>query len=173
MAAVLGAEDELVAAVCAEVSTQNEHVQVANYNCPGQVVISGARPAVDRAVRALEEHGIKRIRPLDVSIAAHSRLMQPAVTPFRTKIEEAPLHPPRVPVVANLTARPITTVEEIRAELIGQLTGPVRWTETIEFLVAEGVQRFVEIGPGTVLTGLVKRIARDSIRINIGATTHD
>src|SRR5690606_30680193 len=125
-------------------------------NCPGQVVISGARPAVDRAVRALEEHGIKRIRPLDVSIAAHSRLMQPAVTPFRTKIEEAPLHPPRVPVVANLTARPITTVEEIRAELIGQLTGPVRWTETIEFLVAEGVQRFVEIGPGTVLTGLVK-----------------
>lgn len=169
MAAVLGAGDDLVAAVCAEVSTESERVQVANYNCPGQVVISGARPAVDRAVATLQAQGIKRVMPLDVSIAAHSSLMAPAVEAFAESVNAAPLSRPHVPIVANLTARPMESVEDIRAELIGQLTGSVRWTETIEFLVAQGVETFVEIGPGNVLTGLVKRIARAGNRINISS----
>jgi len=169
MAAVLGGEDELVAAVCAEVSRENEPVQVANYNCPGQVVISGARPAVDRAVSALQARGIKRAMPLDVSIAAHSTLMAPAVASFAKVVNAAPLSPPLVPVIANLTARPLESVEDIRAELIGQLTGSVRWTATIEFLIAHGVQTFIEIGPGNILNGLVKRVARNSTRINLSS----
>lgn len=169
MAAVLGGQDAFVAAVCDEVSTVSERVQVANYNCPGQVVISGAKPAVDRAVGALQARGIKKVMPLDVSIAAHSNLMASAVDSFTETVNAAPLSRPLVPVVANLTARPVESVDEIRAELVGQLTGSVRWTETVEFLLAQGVQTFIEIGPGNVLNGLVKRIARDSNRVNLSS----
>lgn len=169
MAAVLGAEDAVVADACREASVPGEPVQVANYNCPGQVVISGATPAVERAMAILQERGVKRVRRLDVSIAAHSTLMQPAVAEYGRAVNAASLSPPRFPLVANLTARPVEDVETIRAELIGQLTGSVRWTGTIQYLSAQGVETFVEVGPGDVLTGLVKRIAPDSRRANISS----
>ncbi len=164
MAAVIGADDRLVEEACQAV----DGVQVANYNAPGQVVISGSRAGVEAASAWLKEHGVKRIIPLAVSIAAHSALMQPAVAEFAAAIAATPMVEPRVPLVANLTARPITAVAEIRRELEGQLMGSVRWSASIEYMVAHGVTRFIEIGTGTVLAGLVKRINKDVEAISVG-----
>jgi [acyl-carrier-protein] S-malonyltransferase len=161
MAAILGIEDDQVAAICVRAALDtNGVVQVANYNSPGQVVISGEKCGVERAMElAKESHG--RCRPLAVSIAAHSALMASVVDEFAAQVAATPFEPPArcLPVIGNLSARPLSDVEQIRGELVGQLTGSVRWTDSIRYMIEGGTDHFVEIGPGAVLTGLVKRIA--------------
>jgi [acyl-carrier-protein] S-malonyltransferase len=159
MAAVLKAEDTVVEKACREATAQVGHpVQIANYNSPGQVVISGHRQALDRATSLLKDQGIRRIIPLAVSIAAHSPLMAVVVEEYRAAVEATPMRVPQVPVVANISARPLLGVDEIRDELAGQLTWPVRWTSSVLWMVQQGIDRFVEIGPKDVLTKLITRI---------------
>ena len=163
MAAIIGLEDAVVRDICDQIGG----VQVSNYNTPGQVVVSGAKDSVARAMLAARERKAKLVTALDVSIAAHSALMQPAVAEFTEAVNATPMREPRIPVIANVTARPIRTVKAIRDELVGQLTAAVQWTQTIEYLVAQGVDTFVEIGSGKVLTGLIKRSARSARLINV------
>ncbi len=155
MAAVLGASPEVVIEVCAKTPGI---VVAANFNCPGQIVISGEVSAVEAASIALKEAGAKRVIALAVSGAFHSPLMQSACAPLETALASANLSEPNVPVVANVTAEIETSVEEIRANLIAQVPGRVRWTECVEKLISLGAERFVECGSGTVLAGLNKKI---------------
>ena len=167
MAAVIGLDLEPLQAACAEASALGP-VVIANENAPGQLVISGASDAVARAGELALAAGASRVLPLKVSAAFHSPLMQDAAAGLADAIEQAQILPARIPVVANVTARPITADVEIRAELRAQVTAPVRWIATINHMVEAGVSRFVELGPGTVLSGLVKRIAPSAERVNIG-----
>ena len=167
MAAVLGLDEAKVATICAETTAGVGVAEIANDNTHGQVVISGDRPGMEAVMVALTAAGAKRVMPLAVSIAAHSRLMQPAADQFQAAIDATPLALPVVPVIGNTTALPLITVDEIRRELSAQLTGSVRWTATIQWLEAAGVTTFVEIGPGEVLSGLVKRTARGAKRVNV------
>jgi [acyl-carrier-protein] S-malonyltransferase len=154
MAAIIGADDAALAEVCAECG-----VDLANFNAPGQTVISGARDAVERAGARIKERGARRVVPLAVSIASHSRLMRPAAARMAALLAEAPLRPPAVPLVPNVTARPTTDPAEIRRLLVEQLYSPVRWVESVEYMMAAGVTTFWEIGAGKILGGLIKRIA--------------
>ncbi|MBW7883432.1 MAG: ACP S-malonyltransferase [Caldilineaceae bacterium] len=167
MAAILGLDEEQVAAVCAEATAQGGIAQVANDNCPGQVVISGDKGGMEAAMAALGAAGAKKVVPLAVSIAAHSPLMQPAATALQAAIEATPFAAPQVPVIGNTTGRQLTTAEELRDELTAQLTGSVRWTASIQTLAEAGVTTFTEIGAGDVLTGMVKRIVRSARRFNV------
>jgi len=169
MAAVLKMDEAEVEKACREATAETGRpVQIANYNSPGQVVISGDREALARAGDLLRERGCKRIVPLAVSIAAHSPLMASVVQEYRAAVEATPLCPPRMPVVANISARPLRSVEEIRDELAGQLTWPVRWTDSVQWMVGQGVTRFLEIGPKDVLTKLVGRIAAGVEAVSVG-----
>ena len=167
MAAVLGLDEATIAKVCAETTAGVGVAEIANDNTHGQVVISGDRAGMEAAMAALSAAGAKRVMPLAVSIAAHSRLMQPVAAQLQVAIDATPLSLPAAPVIGNTTATPLTTVDEIRRELSAQLTGSVRWTATIQWLEAAGVTTFVEIGPGEVLSGLVKRTARGAKRVNV------
>jgi [acyl-carrier-protein] S-malonyltransferase len=167
MAAVLGLHEEKVAAVCAEATADRGIAQIANDNCPGQVVISGDRPGMEAAMAALASAGAKKIVPLAVSIASHSPLMQPAAEALRRTIDATPIDLPVVPVIGNTRAQPLTDVAAIRAELTAQLTGSVRWTASMQHLLNAGVKNFVEIGPGEVLASLMKRIDRTAQRQTI------
>ncbi len=159
MAAVLGLEEEAIAAICGEVQERTGGVvQVANDNCPGQVVISGDRTGMEAAMVALEAAGARRVVPLAVSVASHSPLMAPAASALQEAIAATSITPPRVPLIANTTARPLSSPDEIRQELASQLTGSVRWTASMRFAVEAGVTDFVELGPGDVLTKLMRRI---------------
>jgi len=153
MAAVLGLAEEAVLQVCAEAG-----VEVANYNAPGQVVISGPKEALGRAADLARRLGARRVVFLNVSGAFHSRVMAPAAEGLRPLIDAAPLRPAQVPVVANITARPMVSPDEIRAELREQILRPVRWQQSMEYIIRQGVRRFIELGPGKVLTGLLRRI---------------
>jgi [acyl-carrier-protein] S-malonyltransferase len=153
MAAVLGLDDSAVEAVCCCLPM----VQVANYNCPGQVVISGTGDAVERASALLAERGAKRIVPLPITIAAHSGLMAPVADAFGDVLARAPLREPAWPLIGNVTARPLDSVPALRTELSSQLTSPVRWADTIRWLAGTGVDAFYEIGPKNVLTELARR----------------
>lgn len=164
MAAIIGLDDATVNELCAAAGG----VQVANFNSPGQVVVSGTREGVAAVMQAAKERKAKLVTALDVSIAAHSLLMQPAVAPFRSAVEATTFGEPRIPVIANITAAPLDGPAAIRAELVGQLTASVQWTRSIEYMAAHGVDTFVEVGPGKVLTGLIKRIARGARLVNIG-----
>jgi [acyl-carrier-protein] S-malonyltransferase len=169
MAAVLKMDDDTVERACREASSETgKAVQIANYNSPGQVVISGDNEALARAIDILRQSGGRRIIPLAVSIAAHSPLMAEVVSQFRAAVEATPLRVPNVPVVANISARPLLSVDQIRDELAGQLTWPVRWTGSIQWMIAQGVQRFIELGPGDVLSKLVKRIDRGILATSVG-----
>jgi [acyl-carrier-protein] S-malonyltransferase len=156
MAAILGLDDDVVLAVCDGI----DGVQVANFNAPGQVVISGTHVAVAEASERLRQGGAARVVPLPITIAAHSELMRPVADRFAQAVAGAPLAAAVVPVVGNVTATPIRAETDLRAELTRQLTAAVRWSETIRVMLASGVQEFYEIGPGTVLTGLVKRVVK-------------
>lgn len=165
MAAILALDMAQVSELCAEAQeATGRPVQVANDNCPGQVVISGEREAVQEAVGRAREAGARKVITLPITIAAHSPLMEPAVEPFTEAIRQTPFSEPSVPVIGNTTARPLTDPEAIRAELAAQLTGSVRWTESMQFLRDQGVETFIEVGPGDVLTGLMKRIDRKATR---------
>lgn len=172
MAAVLGLDEAQVAAICAEVTGRggSNHgvVQVANDNCPGQVVISGDVPGMEAAMAALQAAGARKVVPLAVSIAAHSPLMRPAAEELRHAIEATPIQEPRVPLIGNTSAAVLTDAAAIRAELLAQLTGSVRWTASMQRAVAGGVSDFVEVGPGDVLAGLIKRIERGAGRYSVG-----
>jgi [acyl-carrier-protein] S-malonyltransferase len=169
MAAVLKMDDAEVERVCRVASDETgKPVQIANYNSPGQVVISGDKEALARAIDLLRERGARRIVPLAVSIAAHSPLMASVVAEFRAAVEATPLRVPRLPVVANISARPLLSVEEIRDELAGQFTWPVRWTASIQGMIEQGVTRFVELGPRDVLSKLVQRIDDQVQVVSIG-----
>lgn len=157
MSAIIGLPDDVVASVCAQVG-----VDLANINAPGQVVISGPQDALDRAGELAKAVGARRVIPLQVSAAFHSRWMRPMSEKFATHLGEVPVAEPRVPVVANVTARPAPNALDIRRLLEMQTYSPVRWVESVEYMAAEGVVTFVEVGPGKVLTGLVKRIAPDA-----------
>lgn len=168
MAAILGLDIPALEAVCLQASRPGEVVQVANDNCPGQVVISGAEPAMQRALELARQAGAKRAVPLAVSIAAHSELMVPAQTQFNRAIMQAPLKNPDIPVVGNVSAAPLDSVQAIRQDLNAQLTSRVRWTESMRWMIAQGITTFVEIGSGSVLTGLLRRIDRAVEGISLG-----
>ena len=155
MAAVLGLADEIVEKVCAETTGV---VVAANYNCPGQLVISGALAAVEQACEALKSAGAKRALLLPVGGAFHSPLMEPARTALAEAIAQTTFHKPICPVVQNVHAQAVTDPLEIKENLIAQLTAPVKWTQSVRFMAQMGVTEFVEVGPGKVLQGLVKKI---------------
>ncbi len=170
MAAVLSLEDSVVEAVCAEASQQVGGLGVvcANYNAPGQIVVSGEKSALEAASALAKERGARRVIPLAVSMASHSPLMAGAAREFAVAVAAAPWRDASVPVVANVTARPVRTVPEIKAELVAQLTSPVRWTDSVEYMAAQGVTEFLEIGPKDVLAGLIRRIAEGVTVTSIG-----
>jgi [acyl-carrier-protein] S-malonyltransferase len=171
MAAVIKMTDADVEQACREASDETgQPVQIANYNSPGQVVISGDKEALARAIELLKERGGRRIIPLAVSIAAHSPLMTSVVREYRAAVEATPFQQPKVPVVANISARPLLSVEEICDELAGQLTWPVRWTASVQWMIEQSVTRFVEVGPKDVLSKLVKRIDRGAEALSISDT---
>ena len=168
MAAILGLDIETLEEICASATQGSESVQVANDNCPGQVVISGATPALERAMKLANAAGARRAVPLAVSIAAHSPLMSHSQTAFNQAVDSAPLADPQIPIVGNVTARPLASAAQIRGDLQAQLTSRVRWTESIQHMLAEGVTKYLEIGSGAVLTGLLKRIDRQVTGIPLG-----
>ena len=169
MAAVLGLDPEIVEAVCLEAqSASGEVVQLANDNCPGQLVISGSESGMEEATERLKQAGARRVIPLAVSIAAHSPLMEPAQAQLNEAIEATPIEPPAIPVIANVSAKPLSAVAEIREELQAQLTSRVRWTETIEAMRALGIETFIELGPKDVLTKLCTRIDRSAQACAVG-----
>jgi [acyl-carrier-protein] S-malonyltransferase len=157
MAAVLGLEDAIVEKVCSEIT--NEVVVAANYNCPGQLVISGSIAGIQDACEKMKAVGAKRALVLQVGGAFHSPLMMPAQEELQAAIEATVFGNPICPVYQNVDAKPYTAAEDIKRNLIKQLTAPVRWTQTVKQMVADGATQFSEIGPGTVLQGLVKKIA--------------
>jgi len=158
MAAILGADDEAVRRLCEETRIDNEVLAAVNYNAPGQVVIAGDAMAVERAIAVAKDFGAKRALALPVSVPSHCQLMQPAATQLAETVEKIPIKIPTVPVLHNVNVKSSETVEEMRQALIAQLYSPVRWVETIETMAAQGVQEIIEVGPGTVLSGLIKRI---------------
>jgi [acyl-carrier-protein] S-malonyltransferase len=167
MAAILGLDTARVAEICVAATADGGIAQVANDNCPGQAVISGDREGMEAAMAALSSAGAKKVVPLAVSIAAHSPLMAPAAKEFAAAITSTTLRIPALTVFGNTSAQPLSTVEAIHGELRSQLTGSVRWTESVQNMAAAGVTTFVEVGPGEVLSGLVKRIDRSATRLGV------
>tara|TARA_B110000881_G_scaffold48650_1_gene40941 strand:+ start:2812 stop:3696 length:885 start_codon:yes stop_codon:yes gene_type:complete len=159
MAAVLGLEDHIIEEVCASISGI---VVAANYNCPGQLVISGEKEAIALACEAMKEAGAKRALPLPVGGAFHSPLMEPAKTKLAAAIENTSIQNPICPVYQNVVAIGITDAATIKTNLIAQLTAPVRWTQSVQQMLSDGASSFVEVGPGKVLQGLVKKIDRSA-----------
>ena len=160
MAAVIGSNPETIGKVCGEVSTEDLPVQAVNFNCPGQVVIAGATAAVEKACEALKEAGARRAIMLKVSAPFHSTLMEPAALRLKEVLDKIDIHDTAIPVVANVNAKEETKADEIRKNLVDQAAHPVHWEESIRNMVAGGVDMTVEAGPGTVLTGFMKKIAR-------------
>jgi [acyl-carrier-protein] S-malonyltransferase len=161
MAAVLGMEAGLLQEITEQISAEGALVQLANLNCPGQIVISGSREGVDRASQLAKEKGAKRVIPLEVSGPFHSSLMEPAAIKLKEVLDEIEITDASIPVIANVTAEPMTEKEDIKRKLIEQLYSPVRWEQSVNKMIELGVDTFVEIGPGKVLSGLVKKISRD------------
>ncbi len=159
MAAILGLEDSIVEETCA---TIDEVVVAANYNCPGQLVISGSNAGIDAACAALTEKGAKRALKLPVGGAFHSPLMEPARAELAQAIENTVFSEPTCPVYQNVTASAVSDPIAIQKNLMAQLTAPVRWTQSVQQMVADGATHFVEVGPGKVLSGLVKKIHREA-----------
>ena len=163
MSAVLGMNAEQINAVVDPIA----NVQVANYNCPGQIVISGLKEAVEEAAEKLKEAGARRIIPLNVSGPFHSYLLEEAGKKLGEFLEQVEIHRPEIPYVANVTAQYVTEADEVKPLLIRQVSSSVRWQQSVEYMIADGVDRFVEIGPGKTLAGFVKKISRDVTVLNI------
>ncbi|MCO4293079.1 ACP S-malonyltransferase [Solitalea sp. MAHUQ-68] len=158
MAAILGLDDKVVEEVCASI---DEVVVAANYNCPGQLVISGSIEGVNKACEKLKEAGAKRALVLNVGGAFHSPLMEPARVELEAAINSTAFNTPICPVYQNVNAQPTSDPEVIKKNLIAQLTGAVRWTQTVQAMLADGATSFTEVGPGNVLQGLVKKVSKD------------
>lgn len=159
MAAVLGLDDESLADIC-EKASQGQVVSCANFNSPGQVVIAGEKDAVERAIELAKQAGARRALPLPVSVASHCELMRPAAETIARSLSNIDIGAPEIPVIHNVDVKAHDDPEQIRAILVEQMVGPVRWSETIHWLAGQGVQRFAECGPGKVLAGLNRRIDR-------------
>ena len=172
MAAILRLKDEQVADICRQAAERSaDAVQVANYNSPGQVVISGGPAGVAAALELVKSAG-GRAMPLAVSVAAHSVLMAPAAAEFAEHVAATSFDDPQVPVIGNVTARPLASAAEIRAELVAQLTSPVQWTASMACMAQAGAATFIEIGPGNVLTGLTRRIDPALVTANVAEPAH-
>jgi [acyl-carrier-protein] S-malonyltransferase len=169
MAAVIGLDPEAVQAACASVSVEGCVVVPANYNAPGQIVISGDVAAVESAMTAATELGARKVIPLSVSGAFHSPLMESARAGLAEAIADVELADPTFPVVANASAMEVSTASEARARLVQQLTSPVRWVESVETIAASDPDSWIEVGPGRVLSGLLKRIDRDQVSAAAGS----
>jgi [acyl-carrier-protein] S-malonyltransferase len=167
MVAILGLEDAVMADICEQASTEDEKAWAANLNCPGQLVIAGHRPAVERAMAAAAQAGAKRTMPLAVSAPSHTPLMRPAAERMRERLQQVVLRDPDRPVWSNARAVALDQAGEIREALIDQLVMPVRWTEIIQGMRERGIVHGIEMGPGKVLAGLVRRIERE---IGVGTT---
>ena len=167
MAAVMGLDDAALEQVCREASTKGM-ICIANYNCPGQLVISGEEEALKEAMSLATSRGAKRVVRLAVTIGSHSPLMRPATVDFAKAVMEANIADARIPVIANLSARPITRAAEIKQELADQLCNSVLWAQSVQHMIDAGVDTFLEIGPGNTLTGLIRRISRDVKVQNLG-----
>lgn len=161
MAAVLGAERTALAELCKQVTDEVSVVEMANINCPGQIVISGTKEGVAAVAEKGKEIGAKRVIPLEVSGPFHSSLMNQAAVNLLKVIADLPMNEPAVPVVANVTARPVEDTDEIRRLLTEQVVSPVLWEDTVQWLIEQGVESFIELGSGTVLAGLIKKVNRD------------
>ena len=161
MAAILNLDDKVVEDICAEVSASGETVVAANYNCPGQLVISGTINGVNIACEKMKAAGAKRALVLPVGGAFHSPLMEPARAELAEAINSTNFNQPICPVYQNVTARAVSNPAEIKTNLIAQLTSPVRWTQTVQNMIADGGRQFVEVGPGKVLQGLVKKLNKE------------
>jgi [acyl-carrier-protein] S-malonyltransferase len=168
MAAILGLDIATLEHICEQASNSSDVVQVANDNCPGQVVISGASPALQRAMTLAEKSGARKVVRLAVSIAAHSPLMVHAQERFNQAVIRTPISNPQLPIVGNVNAAPLTSAEAIRTDLQAQLNSRVRWTESIQSISTQGVTTYLEIGSGSVLSGLVKRIDRQARTYQLG-----
>ncbi len=163
MAAMIGIGEAELEAICRETGAQ-----IANYNAPGQIVLSGVKADMEGAMALAKSRGARRVVPLAVSIASHSRCMETAAREFAPAVERTPMRAPRMPVISNVTAQPLTSVEDIKKELVLQLTSSVQWVKSVEFMVNQGVDHYVELGPKDVIAGLVRRINKDMHAISIG-----
>ena len=163
MAAVLGLEQAVVEEICRQAG-----VAIANVNCPGQLAISGSAGNIARASEMAKAKGASRVVPLQVSGAFHSPLMQPAVEGMQTALSKVSFRDPAVPIIANVTAEPLTYGTQIKGELLKQLTSPVQWQRSVEYMLGKGTKAFYEIGPGKVLAGLIRRINRETEIENLG-----
>lgn len=161
MAAVIGLTPEKIVEICGSVSTEDSSVQAVNFNCPGQVVIAGATEAVEKACVALKEAGAKRAIMLKVSAPFHSTLMKPAAIRLKEVLDTIEIHDTTIPVVANVNAKEETKADEIRANLVEQADHPVHWEESIRNMIDAGVDYTVEVGPGTVLSGFMRKINKE------------
>jgi [acyl-carrier-protein] S-malonyltransferase len=168
MAAILGVDIPALDKVCAEASTADEVVQVANDNCPGQVVISGHKPALERAMAGAKAAGAKRALPLAVSIAAHSPLMDSIQNDWNAAVDACAIKDAEIPVIGNVIAQAIRTAEELRADIKAQMQSRVRWTESVQAMSGMGIQAYVEAGSGEVLLGMIKRIDSSASRFALG-----
>lgn len=161
MAAIIGLPDEKVEEICQEVSKEGKVVIPANYNCPGQLVISGDKEGIEEACEKLKAAGAKRALPLKVGGAFHSPLMQPAKDELQKAIEATTVNTPQCPVYQNVDGKPYTDAAKIKANLIAQLTSSVRWTTTVQNMIADGATDFTECGPGKALQGMIGRISKE------------
>lgn len=169
MAAVLGAERDALAQLCRSISETDGQVELANVNCPGQIVVSGSAEGVAAIVARVKEAGAKRAIPLEVSGPFHSSLMKEAAERLGSELQGTVFRAPQVPVIANVTAEPVTDEEEIRGLLVRQVYSPVLWQDSVERLIALGVDTFVEIGSGTVLAGLIRKIDKNVKVISVNS----
>jgi [acyl-carrier-protein] S-malonyltransferase len=172
MAAVLGMDVAQVETICQEISKKEESaIWVANDNCPGQVVISGDEDSLSEAIDRISKHGARKVVRLAVSIAAHSPLMEAALNGFKRALQATPIRDSRIPIIGNVNAKPLMSASDIRADLSAQLTSRVRWSESIQVMIDNGVTTFMELGSGTVLTYLLRRINRLVTGIALDAPT--
>ena len=162
MAAIIGLSDEVVEEVCDAITREGDVVVAANFNCPGQIVISGSIEGINKACEKLKEAGAKRALPLKVGGAFHSPLMEPSKQELEAAINATEFHNPKCPVYQNVDALPHTSATEIKANLVAQLTASVRWTQTVKNMLADGANDFTECGPGAVLQGLIKKIDKET-----------
>ncbi len=160
MAAILKLDDDVIAHICREVSLDEAYgdLQVANYNAPGQIVISGHNAAVERGMALAKAAKARKTVKVPISIAAHSELMRVVADDFRAAVDKTPLNLPEMPIIANISAEPLSSLDAVRAEMEGQLTASVHWTASVQWLIDHGITQFVEIGPKNVLAGLIRRI---------------
>ena len=170
MAAIIGLDKEVVEEICTQVRVQqqNSYVQVVNYNSPKQTVVSGSIDAVQKAMKLAEERGAKLATPLHVSRAFHTTLMQPVARELERAISSVTFYDAGIPIISNVTAKPITAANEIKSDLLKQINSPVLWVNSVEYMIMSGVNTFIEIGPGKVLRGLIKHTNRNLTLINLG-----